>query len=154
MSDYYLIISAFAPYKRLDIAIEAFNKAVALSPRDPSVWNNRGIALDHLERWEEAIQSYTKALEIEPLDKVAWYNKAVAYFQLKQYPEAVDSFNTALEIDPKYHQAAEKRQEALDFIKHKNVEKYARQILGYEYKHRRVPSKEDELGSRQNEESA
>ncbi len=130
---------------KFEEAVEAFNKAVALSPRDPSVWNNRGIALDQLERWEEAIQSYTKALEIEPLDKVAWYNKAVAYFQLKQYAEAVDSFNTALEIDPKYHQAAEKRQEALDFIKHKNVEKYARQILSYEYKHRRVPSKEEAI---------
>ncbi|NIP35075.1 MAG: tetratricopeptide repeat protein, partial [Thermoplasmata archaeon] len=124
-------------------AVESFDKAAALNPRDPAVWNNRGIALDHLGRYEEAIHSYIKALEIEPMDKVAWYNKAVAYFQLKQYDEALDAFNTALEIDPEYHAAKEKKAEAMDFIKHKNVEKYARQILNFEYKHRRVPSKEE-----------
>jgi superkiller protein 3 len=128
---------------KYDDAVESFDKAAALNPRDPAVWNNRGIALDHLSRWEEAIHSYIKALEIEPLDKVAWYNKAVAYFQLKQYDEALDAFNTALEIDPEYHAALEKRKEALDFIKHQNVEKYARQILNFEHKHRRVPTKEE-----------
>jgi Tfp pilus assembly protein PilF len=128
---------------RFEEAVEAFDKAAALNPRDPAVWNNRGIALDHLGRYEEAIHSYVKALEIEPMDKVAWYNKAVAYFQLKQYDEALDAFNTALEIDPGYHAAKEKKAEAMDFIKHKNVEKYARQILNFEYKHRRVPTKED-----------
>ncbi len=128
---------------KYDDAVEAFDKAVALNPRDPAVWNNRGIALDHLNRYEEAIRSYIKALEIEPLDKVAWYNKAVAYFQLKQYPEAMDAFDTALDIDPEYHAAIEKRKEAEEFIKHQNVEKYARQILNFEYRHRRVPSKEE-----------
>jgi len=128
---------------KYDDAVESFDKAVAINPRDPAVWNNRGIALDHLNRYDEAIRSYIKALEIEPLDKVAWYNKAVAYFQLKQYDEALDAFNTALEIDPEYHAAIEKKAEALDFIKHQNVEKYARQILNFEYRHRRVPSKEE-----------
>jgi tetratricopeptide (TPR) repeat protein len=128
---------------RFDEAVEAFDKAAALNPRDPAVWNNRGIALDHLGRYEEAIHSYVKALEIEPMDKVAWYNKAVAYFQLKHYNDALDAFTTALEIDPNYHAAKEKKAEALDFIKHKNVEKYARQILNFEYKHRRVPTKEE-----------
>ena len=77
------------------------------------------------------------------MDKTAWFNKAVAYFHLQRYDEAVDSFNTALEIDPEYHAAKEKREEAMDFLKHRNVERYARDILAFDYKHRRTPTREE-----------
>ena len=128
---------------RFEQAVAALDHAVELDPKDNELWNNRGIALDHLERWEEAISNYAKALELQPRDKVAWYNKGVALFQLQRYEESVDAFNTAIEVDAEYHAAKEKREEALDFIRNRDTERYARDILAFEYKHRRAPTKEE-----------
>ncbi len=128
---------------RFEQAVTALDKSADLDPNDHEVWNNRGIAMDHLERWEEAISNYAKALELQPRDKVAWYNKGVAMFQLHRYEDSLEAFNTALEVDAEYHAAKEKREEALDFIRNRDTERYAREILTFEYKHRRAPTKEE-----------
>jgi tetratricopeptide (TPR) repeat protein len=39
-------------------------------------WNNKGAALDDLNKSDEAIQSYNKAIEIDPTYSDAWYNSA------------------------------------------------------------------------------
>ena len=36
-------------------AIECYNKALELFPRDPDLWNVKGLALSKLERYDEAI---------------------------------------------------------------------------------------------------
>ncbi len=41
-------------------------------------WNNKGIALKDLGKYEEAIQAYDKAIEIKPDYHLAWNNKGIA----------------------------------------------------------------------------
>ena len=53
---------AQTPNLRKDI----YNKALELEPNNYRTWNERGIALIKLGRYEEAIASYDKALEIKP----------------------------------------------------------------------------------------
>ena len=37
-------------------AIEYYNKALDLFPRDPDLWNAKGLALSELKRYDEAIK--------------------------------------------------------------------------------------------------
>jgi Flp pilus assembly protein TadD len=54
------------------------DQALEIKPDDHEAWNNRGIALGNLGRFEDAIASYDQALEIKPDFHQAWYNRGVA----------------------------------------------------------------------------
>ncbi len=61
-----------------DDALIAYDKALELDPKHVSSWNNKGIVLFRLKRFEEAIMCYDTAIEIAPEYANAWYNKANA----------------------------------------------------------------------------
>ena len=65
-------------------AISNYDKAIELSPNHISAWNNKGIAMYRLKRYQEAINCYEKAIEINPNHANAWYNKANAFRALAQ----------------------------------------------------------------------
>jgi len=48
-----------------------FEQALLLNQNDPNLWNNKGIALRSLGRYEEAMECFNKSLEIDPRDKNA-----------------------------------------------------------------------------------
>ena len=51
---------------KLEEAIEAYNKALAIKPDYAEAYNNMGIALKEQGKLEEAIEAYNKALAIKP----------------------------------------------------------------------------------------
>ena len=59
-------------------AIDCYNKALEIDPKDSTAWNNKGAALMELGRQTQAIDCYNKALEIDPKDSTAWINKQLA----------------------------------------------------------------------------
>lgn len=52
-------------------ALDFFEQALLLNQNDPDLWNNKGIALRSLGRYEESMECFNKSLEIEPRDKFA-----------------------------------------------------------------------------------
>ena len=48
-----------------------FEQALLLNQNDPDLWNNKGVALRSLGRYEESMECFNKSLEIEPRDKFA-----------------------------------------------------------------------------------
>ena len=64
-------------------------------------WNNKGVALSRLGRYQEAIQCYDEALEIDPRHVNAWANKGAALSRLGRHAEALQCYDKALEIDPR-----------------------------------------------------
>ena len=52
-----------------DEALSFFEQALIINPKDPDLWNLKGIALRSMGRYEEAIESFNKSLEIEPRNK-------------------------------------------------------------------------------------
>jgi Flp pilus assembly protein TadD len=58
-------------------AIGCYDKALEIFPRDPDLWNERGLALNELRRYEEAIKSYNTALGHYPRETIVWNNKGV-----------------------------------------------------------------------------
>ncbi len=56
---------------QFDNALGFFEQALLLNQNDPDLWNNKGIALRSLGRYEESMECFNKSLEIEPRDKFA-----------------------------------------------------------------------------------
>ena len=79
--------------------IKCYTKGLELDPKNADAWNNRGVALTELERYEEAIRCFDKALEINLKDNIAWTSKGFAFNNLRKYEEAIKCFDKALEID-------------------------------------------------------
>ena len=52
-------------------ALGFFEQALLLNQNDPDLWNNKGVALRSLGRYEESMDCFNKSLEIEPRDKYA-----------------------------------------------------------------------------------
>ena len=56
---------------KFDDALGFFEQALLLNQNDPDLWNNKGVALRSLGRYEESMDCFNKSLEIEPRDKNA-----------------------------------------------------------------------------------
>ena len=56
---------------KFDDALGYFEQALLLNQNDPDLWNNKGVALRSLGRYEESMECFNKSLEIEPRDKFA-----------------------------------------------------------------------------------
>jgi len=52
-------------------ALGFFEQALLLNQNDPDLWNNKGIALRSMGRYEEAMECFNKSLKIDPRDKNA-----------------------------------------------------------------------------------
>jgi len=55
-------------------ALREYELALREAPDDPMIWNNRGVALSSLGRYDEAMGSYRKATELRPGYWMAWFN--------------------------------------------------------------------------------
>ncbi len=56
---------------KFDDALGYFEQALLLNQDDPDLWNNKGIALRSLGRYEEAMECFNNSLKIDPRDKNA-----------------------------------------------------------------------------------
>jgi Flp pilus assembly protein TadD len=52
-----------------DDALSFFEQALLLNPDDPDLWNQKGVALRSLGRYNEASECYNKSLQLEPRDR-------------------------------------------------------------------------------------
>ena len=50
-------------------ALAYFEQAVLLNQNDPDIWNQKGVTLRSLGRYDEALECFNKSLEIDPADK-------------------------------------------------------------------------------------
>jgi len=81
-------------------AVDAYDKAIALDPRNASVWYMKGYALSYMNEKDKAIEAYDKAIEINPQYASAWNNKAYVLSTLGKYDEAIEAYDKAIEIEP------------------------------------------------------
>ena len=86
--------------KDLDMAIEAYNKALAIKPDYAEAYNYIGITRQEQGKLEEAIESFNKALAIKPDYADAHNNMGIILKEQGKLEEAIESFNKALAIMP------------------------------------------------------
>ncbi len=67
-------------------------------------YNNEGLDLYNLGKYEEAIVLYDKAIDLENKGieniEVCYYNRGRAYFKLGNYEKAIGDYTIAIEISP------------------------------------------------------
>src|SRR4030095_16333762 len=81
-------------------AIESFDEGLSFNTlQHEIIYNNKGIALFRLQRYEEAIPAFQKAIELNPGFQNAYRNLGYCYLNLKQYPQAIDNFKQAVKLD-------------------------------------------------------
>ncbi len=51
---------------KVDLALEQYEKAIALEPRDPGAYVRKGVLLQSEGRFQEAILAYTRSIELSP----------------------------------------------------------------------------------------
>jgi len=77
------------------------------------LYQEMGIILYSLERYEEAIASYDKAVAINPNDDWAWVFRGIMLGGLERYEEAIASYDKAIAINPNHDEAWNNRGNAL-----------------------------------------
>ena len=54
-----------------EVALSFFEQALLLKPNDPDLWNQKGVTLRSLGRYDEASECYNKSLQLDPRDRAS-----------------------------------------------------------------------------------
>jgi len=92
-------------------ALEHFSRAVEVAPDFAQGFNNRGVALQQMKRWDEALASFERAAAIQPDARNARVhnNRGNVLQKMRRWGEALPSYQRALELRPDYAEALNNR---------------------------------------------
>lgn len=94
-------------YQRGDYAqaLAQIDLALDKNPGNGLLWNQRGLSLQRLKRFEEALSSIDRALASWPDHPEALCNRGAALYELKRFADALASYDRALAVRPHYAEA-------------------------------------------------
>jgi len=64
-------------------------------------WDNKGIALTNIGKYQEALMCFDESIKIYPKNSGVWYNKGAVLNQLNKHQEAVLYYDKVIELTPK-----------------------------------------------------
>jgi len=76
-------------------ALDLLNRAIELNPNDAINYNNRGVALYKLGRYQQAIKDFNRAIHLDPNDLYAYNNRGDAYYDLGKKNRACNDWRKA-----------------------------------------------------------
>ena len=92
--------SALQDQGKLEEAIEAYKKAIAIKPDHAEAHNNMGNALRDQGKLEEAIEAYKKAIAYKPNHADAYNNMGATLQDQGKLEEAIEAYKKAIAIKP------------------------------------------------------
>jgi tetratricopeptide (TPR) repeat protein len=78
-----------------DAALDDYNKGLALSPRNPSIYNYRGYTNYKLGNYTEAIKDYNNAIDLDPNNPASYYNRGMAFLRTSDKSKACMDFHAS-----------------------------------------------------------
>ena len=96
-------------FKRYDMAMRYFDRAIELRGTVPELHYNRGNTLVALHRFDEAVGSYDTALATKPEYPSAHNNRGYALQQLGRLDEAIAAYDAVLALQPGHPRAGVNR---------------------------------------------
>ncbi|MEX0994307.1 MAG: tetratricopeptide repeat protein [Balneolaceae bacterium] len=70
--------------------------------QDPEIWNDHGVGLHLLGRYQKAVESFRSAIQLKQDHPTYHFNLANSYMELGEIEKAIDSFLTALDHNPNH----------------------------------------------------
>jgi hypothetical protein len=86
---------------KVEEALEQFEDALALEPRNADALIKRGMALERLQRMEAALESYDRAIASNESLTLAYLHKGAVCNRLQRYREALECYERALQTEQK-----------------------------------------------------
>src|SRR5581483_3246940 len=90
---------------RHDLALEDFQRALALKPNDPVILNAIGMSLLKLNRIPEAIKALDAAIAADPQNAQSHYRRGLISATAGNHEAAQAAYERAVEIDPNHAEA-------------------------------------------------
>jgi tetratricopeptide (TPR) repeat protein len=81
-------------------AIQDFDNAIAIYPKNSMAFNNRGLVLYETHDLEGAVRDYKRAIELDFRNFLAHNNLGIVHFDVQEYREAVSEYTRAIQINP------------------------------------------------------
>lgn len=98
-------------------AVDAYDKALALDPKDPNVLTDQGVMFRQLGWYDKAIENFNKANELDPTHQQSLFNLGIVYrYDLQDFPKAVVAWEKYLTLNPGGQGAAQVTKE-LEFLR-------------------------------------
>lgn len=82
-------------------ALQDYDQAVTINPRDADAFNSRGTTYTALGRYERAIVDFDEAIRLNPASPLAFSNRCFARGALDQLEQALTDCSEALRLKPK-----------------------------------------------------
>jgi tetratricopeptide (TPR) repeat protein len=128
---------AASPRRPYDLAIQAFQKTVELSPDWAEAWVGLGDIRQAKGQFDEAVADYKRALLLEPNNARVHFGMGKIYYNEKQdYHQAVAEYQRAIALDPALLEAHLALGEAYEEkgLYQESIARYAH-VLSLEAKH-------------------
>lgn len=93
---------------RLDEALSAFRKAVALDPKLNRAWYGLGLTLIRQQRFEEAVAALKRNTELQPMSPYGWYQLARVHVDRHEPDEALKVIRHLKGFEPKVAEQLER----------------------------------------------
>ena len=84
--------------KQFNEAITIFDKVLALTPSNATVYYYRAMAYDAINNYEKAISDYKTTLKYAPDMTIAYYSLGVDYEAMSDYPQAKINFQKYIDL--------------------------------------------------------
>ena len=83
-----------------DRAIQDYDQAIRLNPRDADAFDGRGGAYNSKGEYDRAIQDFDQAIRLEPNAAHAFYNRGSAYYMKIEYDRAIRDYDQSIRLNP------------------------------------------------------
>jgi tetratricopeptide (TPR) repeat protein len=134
---------ALARLGRHDEAVSSFNGALDHDQDMMGAILARADSLLALGRVDEAVRAYNRALVLAPQNKAVCLGRARCSMRQDRFDEAIGYLDKALAIDANFKEAADLRTLAASMKEKNELEGCARQILDFEQRTDRMPTREE-----------
>ena len=96
-----------------DLALAAYERAIAINPNSAEFHSNRGNALYSSRRFQEALASFDAVAALDPQHAGGHYNRGLVLYDLGRLRPAIEAFDLAIALDQAHSRAHFERGNAL-----------------------------------------